>query len=148
MTSANWFDIKILFQPAASRPEGPAAPLVLSIAFFLFSASIEWNLIGWISCLVAILLDLQTLSCGCFCFIWYKLWPFNERTPFCMLFAKSFIALLILPFLMSRVDFLDISAMVDGVCVCVFILFHRIDFFRLQRCLGHTWGVRTNDLVL
>ena len=45
----NWFDVKILFQPSASRPEGPAAPLVLSIAFFTLSASIEWNLIGWIS---------------------------------------------------------------------------------------------------
>ena len=26
------------------------------------------------------------------------------------------------------------------VYVCVFILFHRKGFFRLQRCLGHTWG--------
>ena len=45
----NWSDVKILFQPSASRPEGPAAPLFLSIAFFTLSASIEWNLIGWIS---------------------------------------------------------------------------------------------------
>ena len=36
----NWFDVKILFQPSASRPEVPAAPLVLSIDFFTLSASI------------------------------------------------------------------------------------------------------------
>ena len=32
----NWFDVKILFEPSASRPEGRAAPLVLSIVFFTF----------------------------------------------------------------------------------------------------------------
>ena len=36
----NWFDVKILFQPSAARPEGSAATLVLSIAFFTLSASI------------------------------------------------------------------------------------------------------------
>ena len=36
----NWFDVKIHFQPSASRPEGPAEPLVLSIAFFTLSTSI------------------------------------------------------------------------------------------------------------
>ena len=51
MTSANvlhrsfellphWFDVKIHFQPSASRPEGPDEPLVLSIAFFTLSTSI------------------------------------------------------------------------------------------------------------
>ena len=34
---------------------------------------------------------------------------------FCMFSAKSFITLLILPFLISRVSFLDISMMVDAV---------------------------------
>ena len=34
------------------------------------------------------------------------------------------------------------------VRVCVLILFHRNGFFRLQRCLGHTWGVRINDLAM
>ena len=34
------------------------------------------------------------------------------------------------------------------VCVCVFILFQRKGFFRLQQCLGHSWEVRINDLVL
>ena len=42
----NWFDVKLLFQPSWSRPEVPAAPVVLSIAFFTLFASIEWNLIG------------------------------------------------------------------------------------------------------
>ena len=31
----NWFDVKIHFQPSASRPECPAAPLVLNIAFYI-----------------------------------------------------------------------------------------------------------------
>ena len=34
------------------------------------------------------------------------------------------------------------------VCVCLFLLFHRKNFLRLQRCLGHTWGVRINNLVM
>ena len=34
------------------------------------------------------------------------------------------------------------------VCVCVFIVFHCKRFFCLQQCLGHTWGVSINNLVL
>ena len=39
----------------------------------------------------------------------------NRRKSFCMLSSERFIALLILPFLISRINFLDISTMVNGV---------------------------------
>ena len=52
---SNWFDVKILFQPSVSISEGPAAPLVLNIAFFTLFVSIKWNLIGSIS---------SGISCG------------------------------------------------------------------------------------
>ena len=93
--------------------------ILLSIAFFTFSASIECNLIVWISSSISgsNTSGSTTLPCGCFCFIWYKVWSFNRRTPFYMLFAKSFIALLTLPFFISRVIFWDISSMVDGWCI-------------------------------
>ena len=32
------------------------------------------------------------------------------------------------------------------VCVCVFILFRRKGFFRLQWCLGYTWGYGSTNL--
>ena len=106
----NWFDVKILFQPSASWPEDLAASLILSIAFFALSASVEWNLIGFeflLVYLVVIAVDLQLYHGVFFWFIWYKIWLFSGRISFC--------ELLILHFLISRVNFLDISAMVDGV---------------------------------
>ena len=79
----NWFNVKIFFQPSSSKLDGPTGPLVLSIVFFTFSASIKWNLIGWVSSGISgsNASESASLPCGCFYFIWFKVWSFNERIP-------------------------------------------------------------------
>ena len=44
--SPNLVDVDSLIQASASRPDGPATPLVLRVAFLILPASNEANLIG------------------------------------------------------------------------------------------------------
>ena len=122
--STKWFDVKILFQPSASSPDGPAPPLLLRAAFLTFYASIESNLIGWISSGLSgnMISGSASRLWGWFCFSFSSVFLFSGRTPIFILLVKSFIELWTLPFLISRVIFLEIS-LIDVVLLVVFIFF-------------------------
>ena len=113
----NCFVIKILLHPSAFSPDGPASPLVLTAVFLLSQQSTASNFIEG-TCLgssVSKTCNSASFPCGFFCFNWFKVFGCNGRIPFCMLSVNSFIALVTFPLRISRVNFLEISATVDGV---------------------------------
>ena len=62
----NWFDVKILFQLSTSRPEDPAAPLVLlSLHFLHLTNGIWWGEFLLVD-LVTIILELHLYHVGAF----------------------------------------------------------------------------------
>ena len=111
MLSSNWVDANSLLQISVSIPYVPAPPLVLSVALLTLSTSIEANLIG---CTSSGLSGNNTSGPalhvgGYFCFNCCNVFSVRGQISFFRLSVSSLIASWMVPLLISRLKFFDIS---------------------------------------
>ena len=116
MLSSNWVDANSLLQISVSIPYVLAPPLVLSVALLSLSTSIEAHLIG---CTSSGLSGNNTSGPalhlgGYFCFTCCNVFSVRGRISFFRLSVSGLIASWMLPLLISRLNFFDISLADDS----------------------------------
>ena len=131
------FDASILRHPSVSIPEGPEPTFVFIAALHMSSSFIDSNRTGWTfssSPLIKISFEEQ-LFYRCSSANWEIVFWSNASIPWPTLFISKFNVALMLAFYTSYLNFLEISAIVDGFWT-LFKSFW-IEWFHLQKAAFH-----------